>query len=94
MNRWTSGILVDNDVESITQENYDMILKKAENVANSWTNRGLTLIRKVLVINSLIGSLFVYRMNVLLNMSDQMIRRFYEMVNKYFWGEGQPKPSL
>ena len=47
MNRWTSGILVDNDVESITQENCDMILKKAENVANSWTNRGLTLIRKV-----------------------------------------------
>ena len=40
---------------------------------------------KILVINLLTASLFVYKMSVLRNMSKKLIDRFYEPVGKFLW---------
>ena len=41
---------------------------------------------KVLVINTLSTSLFVYKMSALLNISNKQTKRFEEMINNYLWG--------
>ena len=43
--------------------NYKEILSKADEVMYDWRNRGLTIVSKVAVLNTLIGSLFVYKMS-------------------------------
>lgn len=47
--------------------NFQGIMDKVEAVINNWQNRNLTLSGKIVLINSLIASLFVYKMSVLPN---------------------------
>ena len=51
--------------EDIVIKNYDQLLKKTDNVLNAWYNRSLSLIGKVQVVNTLVASLYVYKMMVL-----------------------------
>ena len=53
------------------------VLEKSRNVLNDWRNRSLTLTGKISVINTLVGSLFGYIMQVVPNPSDE----FYEYFN-------------
>ena len=41
---------------------------EVQNVVNLWQHRSLTILGRVLVINTLISSLFVYKISVLPNM--------------------------
>ena len=59
------GVWVSNSAEETLNLNYSETLKKVKTVLLSWENRGLSLLGKVLVLNSLIASLFVYKMYVL-----------------------------
>ena len=54
-------------------------------VLNSWIHRGLTLMGKVLVINTLMGSLFVYKMTVLRNIDKAISTKFYETIHRFLW---------
>ena len=46
---------------------------------------------KVLIVNALVGSLFVYKMSVLLNMSSKITEKFYDLVLAFVRGEVKPK---
>ena len=66
---WTTeikvlGIIVNYDSDN-AEQNYGPLVPKIKKTLHSWSTRGLSLLGKVLVINSLIASLFVYKCMVL-----------------------------
>ena len=67
---------------NIQNENYNMVLDKAKNVITSWMNQ-ISLTGKVIILNSLEATLFVYKMMVLGNLNSRQIENFEEMVRDF-----------
>ena len=44
--------------EDIVTKNYGTIIEKAKGILSSWENRGITLMARVQVVNTLVASLF------------------------------------
>ena len=96
---WTNGpvnilgVWIARSDESI-QMNYNPLLEKAKTILSSWSKRSLSLYGKVNIINTLIASLFVYRMLVLPVIGKDMIKRLEDMITKFLWSNGTSKISL
>ena len=84
------GVTVQNQANQ-NSKGFDSLLNKAKIITTNWQNHNLTLLGKVLVINSLISSLFVYHMRVLPRMSESQIENFYVIIKMYFWGKSRAK---
>ena len=65
--------------------NYEKSLTSMENILHSWYNRQLSLTGKVLVINTLCESLFVYKMSVLPDITADILQRIDKIINNYLW---------
>ena len=86
------GITVSND--NIIENNYNEIINKAKEIMNNWTHRSLTLIGKVNIVNTLVASLFVYRMQVLPSMYDRMYKMIDNEIVRFLWDGKRPKIAL
>ena len=64
-----------------------------ECILESWKHRPLTLIGRVLVINTLCESLFVYKMSVMTNIPKDLLRRINDAVNNFLWGNRKARIS-
>ena len=64
------GVDVCDNKEMLEKFNYNSMIDKIKSILLSWGNRGLSLYGKILIINTLIGSLFVYKMSVLPSISE------------------------
>ena len=73
--------------EDIVLKNYQPVLEKANSVLNLWYNRGLSLIGKVQVVNTLVASLFVYKMMVLPTIPPKVVKQMDNIIRDYLWGE-------
>ena len=82
------------DDEKIIKINYENLINKATAILNQWKGRGLSLLGKVLVINTLIASLFVYKMSVLPIMPQKYLDKLNEIMNKFLWNNNKPKIKL
>ena len=74
--------------------NYDGLLKKSKGILNNWSKRGLSIIGKVLIVNTLIASLFVYKMSVLPAIPDYVIEQLEQDITRFIWNGNRPKISL
>ena len=87
--RWEShafeslGITLSNNVNQSTLNNYSQIFLKIESTLSSWKTRGLTLMGKIMVVNSLIGSLFVYKMSVLENLTNELVKKYDKIIKEF-----------
>lgn len=63
--------------------NFNGLIVKCEAILNQWQNRRLNLSGKVLVINTLVASLFVYKMSVLPNVNYDYILKFNDIIAKF-----------
>ena len=93
---WASGTInvlgIDiYQTEEELQKNYEKVVSKAKQVIDSWENRNISLFGKIQVINSLIASLFVYKMSVLPTMNKSMVKEFRQMCEHYIWNGKRPK---
>ena len=79
--------------EEILDKNYQQMVKKTEGILNSWTNRGLSLIGKIQVVNTLVASLFVYKMMVLPTIPQQIIKKIDNVIRQYIWNGKKAKIS-
>ena len=77
--------------EDIVQKNYNDIIKKARQTLFSWKNRGLSLIGKVQVINTLVASLFVYKMMVLPTIPKNIVRTMDNIFREFLWSGKKAK---
>ena len=96
---WTSdyinvlGVNVNTQGNSQTI-NYNKLLTKTEAILSQWNRRNLSLHGKVQVVNTLIGSLFVYKMTVLRIMDTTIILKLNKLVTDFLWNSRRAKISL
>ena len=70
---------------------FDEITNKVQEVCNKWYNQKLSLMGKVLLVNTLMGSLYVYKMFVFPSPSQKYIDKFMEIIDKFLWNNKRPK---
>ena len=63
-------------------------------VLTMWRKRNLSLIGKVMIINTLVASLFVYKMYTLPLMSIQLIKKLEKLCSNFIWNDRKPKIAL
>ena len=80
--------------DNILEKNYSPIITRAENTIKSWRSRTLSLSGKITVINSLISSMFVHKMMVLPQMSEEIIRKIESLFSDFIWSGAKPKIPL
>ena len=80
--------------QDILMKNYGTMPEKVWNIMNSWQNRGLSLLGKVQVINSLVASLFVYKMMVLPTVPNHIIKNIECKLREFLWNGKKAKISL
>ena len=76
------------------ESNFQSILTKLNTVCETWFNRKLSLFGKILIINTLMGSLFVYKMMVLTNFTSEQLKTVNAMISKFLWSNRKPKISF
>ena len=97
--QWTSGsintlgINLYNSNKEMVQ-NYDSILCRMKAVMETWYYRTLTLMGKVLIINSLCSSLFVYKMQVAPQLSEKMLAELDVLTKSFLWNNKKSKIKL
>ena len=97
--RWTHenidilGVKLSCDGEPV-RENFDKIVEKIKLVCETWYNRKLSLMGKILVINSLMGSLFVYKMSTMLYIEEYDIIKIEKLFHNYLWGGRRARISM
>ena len=64
---------------------------EVETVLQLWIHSGLALMGKILVVNSLAASLFVYKMSVLPNIPRKHTDKFYEIARNFLWKSDTPR---
>ena len=97
--KWTSqtnvlGIEITTDTTKLVKLNYAKIMQKMPAVISGWKKRNLSLIGKVMIVNALIASLFVYKMYVMPTISESFVEEFNTLVNNFLWDGGKPKIKL
>ena len=80
--------------ENIVEKNYSCVVEKAKKVLKGWQNRNLSLIGRVRVINSLVGSLFVHKMMVLPRIPIMILKDLDNLFRDYLWNGRKAKIQL
>ena len=88
------GITLADNHDEIVRLNYEPLIRKAESILNLWLNRNLSLFGKILIINSLVASLFVYKFTVLPTMPEKYRTQLEELFKKFIWNGGKQKIPL
>lgn len=73
--------------------NYKEVLYRSELVVKAWSVRTSTLSARVLLINTLISSLFVYKMITLPNIDNNLETDINKIILKFIWKQRRPKIS-
>ena len=79
------GVNVTRDTDKLCHINYNDLLNKVKGLLGSWQNRQLYLLSKITIINSLVTSLFVYKMYVLPNLTDQYVNKLNKIIENFLW---------
>ena len=73
---------------------FETSIDKMSNISNLWYYRNLTIIGKTLIINTLMLSLFTYKMYVLPPLSKAQVQRIEGIINAFLWKDKRPKIPL
>ena len=71
--------------EDLMEKNYNTIIDKVKKTLSAWHNRDLSLLAKVQVVNTLVASLFVYKMMVLPIIPNWVVKKVDNMIREYIW---------
>ena len=85
------GYIIAETDDEMLELNMRPMLEKARSVASLWLARNLTLLGKVLVFNTLIASIFEYRLKVLPDITEKYLKIFNEIMLDFIWEGKKPK---
>ena len=85
------GVVVSCNEDQMTTLNYEPVVSKAKQTLFSWSNRTLSLLGKILIVNSLVASLFVYKMSVLPTIPANILKEINDIISKFLWNGKRPK---
>ena len=74
-------------------ENFLKVLQKLKQVCINWYNRNLTISGKILVINTLMSSLFVYKMLSFVKFTQEQIDEIQKVIVNFLWKGARPRIS-
>ena len=77
--------------QQLVEKNYSGIVEKTKQILGAWNNRGLSLLGKVQVVNTLIASLFVYKMMVLPQIPPNIVKCLDNTVREFLWNGRKAK---
>ena len=75
-------------------KNFDSVMNKLEVVSKMWYYRSLTLIGKIIIVNTLMSSLFVYRLQNIANVTADLYDRYERVINSFIWSNNKAKIPL
>ena len=87
------GLLVTSDGKHDAKLNYLDVIEKIMIIMRKWSKRLLTLMGKIQVINSLIISNFIMKMQCLESPTPAIIKRYKTEVQNFLWSNKKPKIS-
>ena len=79
---------------SLLHKNFEVVIAKVKAVASTWYYRKLMWMGKVLIVNTLMSSLLVYRLQILPKIPDTLIEKFENIVKEFIWQGQKPKLSM
>ena len=85
------GVEIPSQIERVFEANYTPLFNKIKATLDAWGNRGLSLFGKILIFNTLIASLFVYKMSVIPTIPDNFVRKLNEICENFIWNGRRPK---
>lgn len=88
------GITIDHVHNNVIEGNFLDILDKVSSTCKLWKDRGLTLMGKVLIVNALCSSLYVYKLMVLGLLPQEYLQKYNSIVSNFLWDGGRPKISF
>ena len=89
------GVFVTNDTRKVLQLNYsELIYQKVPSILALWARRNFSLFGKVLIVNTLVASLFVYKMTVLPLMPQEYITKLNQCFTNFLWNNRKPKIKI
>ena len=65
--------------------NFDNVLNKMRAVSEVWYYRNMTIMGKILLVNTLLSSLFVYKLQVIPQISKQQMEEYDSIVQNFIW---------
>ena len=77
--------------KDLVAKSYEEIRKKGKAVLSAWYNRGLSLMGKVQVVNTLVASLFVYKMMVLPEIPKVVVQNVDNIIREFLWNGKKAK---
>ena len=80
--------------ENIDMENYEAVIPKIKQIFNNWKQRGLSIMGKVQIVNTLVASLFVYKMTVLSTPTPEYIKKIDSLILDFIWNGKRAKIPL
>ena len=98
--KWSStginvlGIDITHNTQNTLHLNYNKLVTKATDIMKKWQYRSLSLKGKILVINTLIASMFVYRMTVLPRIPEIYVKKLDQAISEFLWNGHKPKNKL
>ena len=87
------GVMVSQNVEQLVNLNIDPLIEQSNAILRQWKWRNLSLIGRVMVINTLIASLFVYKLTVIPTPPVSFFRKMNELFRDFLWN-GKSKIAL
>ena len=84
------GIMLTPAKEQLLELNSGKVLKKIEALLGMWAQRDLSLFGKILLINTLIVSQFVYKFTVLPPIPAKYVIIYEKLITSFIWN-GKPK---
>ena len=79
------------DSQNLCQINYKNLINKSQAICETWQNRGLSLFGKILMVNTLIMLLYVYKMAVLLCIPKDIVMKLNSVILNFIWDGKKPK---
>ena len=88
------GVWVTKEKSEACNVNYAETMSKVKATLETWKKRSLSLFGKILIVNSLVGSLFVYKMTVLPKIPKHTVNAFNKLISAFIWNDKRPKIPL
>ena len=80
--------------EKLMDENFNPLIEKSEKILNLWMWRNLSLIGKVVIINTLVASLYVHKLAALPFLQPDHIKRYQKVILNFLWDGKRSKINI
>ena len=88
---FTLGLHVSEDMNMMSALNLIPMVEKVETRLKTWQKQDMTLMGRVLIVNTLVESMFIYRMSVLPKIDVAVLDQIQDIIMEFVWNEKRPK---